>query len=139
MFRKAVISTGIFTALVLPSMTALAVDEGNIGTQSEALRLMEQTRAYVQQGTQYRQFAAVENSEQSSQDKIRNMYGADNNTGQGEMKRERDRHRDGTGTANQNSYGRSSNGGGQYGTGSGGSRSGYGSGRGSGGGGGGRR
>ena len=141
MFRKTAISTGIFTALVLPSMTALAVDEGNIGTQSEALRLMEQTRAYVQQGTQYRQFAADENSEQSSQDKIRNMYGADNDTGQGEMKRERDRHRDGTGTgtANQNSYGRSSTGGGQYGTGSGGSRSGYGSGRGSGGGGGGRR
>lgn len=139
MFRKAVISTGIFTALVLPSMTALAVDEGNIGTQSEALRLMEQTRAYVQQGTQYRQFAAVENSEQSSQDKIRNMYGADNDTGQGEMKRERIRHRDGTGTANQNSYGQSSTGGGQYGSGSGGSSSGYGSGRGSGGGGGGRR
>lgn len=139
MFRKAVISTGIFTALVLPSMTALAVDEGNIGTQSEALRLMEQTRAYVQQGTQYRQFAAVENSEQSSQDKTRNMYGADNDTGQGEMKRERIRHRDGTGTANQNSYGQSSTGGGQYGAGSGGSRSGYGSGRGSGGGGGGRR
>ena len=139
MFRKTAISTGIFTALVLPSEAALAVDEGNIGTQSEALRLMEQTRAYVQQGTQYRQFAAVENSEQSSQDKTRNMYGADNDTGQGEMKRERVRHRDGTGTANQNSYGQSSIGGGQYSSGSGGSSSGYGSGRGSGGGGGGRR
>ena len=137
MFRKTAISTGIFTALVLPSVAALAVDAGNTGTQSEALRLMEQTRAYVQQGTQYRQSAAVENSEQSSQDKTRNMYGADNDTGQGEMKRERIRHRDGTGTASQNSYGQSSTGGGQYGSGSGGS--GYGSGRGSGGGGGGRR
>ena len=141
MFRKTAISTGILTALVLPSMAALAGDAGNTGTQSEALRLMEQTRTYVQQGTQYRQFAAVENSELSSQDKTRNMYSADNDTGQGEMKRERIRHRDGTGTAtaNQNSYGQSSTGGGQYGSSSGGSRSGYGSGRGSGGGGGGRR
>lgn len=139
MFRKTAISTGIFTALLLPSVAALAVDGGNTEPQSEALRLMEQTRAYVQQGTQYRQFAAVENSEQISQDKTRNMYGADNDTGQGEMKRERIRHRDGTGTASQNSYGQSSTGGGQYGSGSGGSSSGYGSGRGSGGGGGGRR
>ncbi len=137
MFRKTAMSTGIFTALALPFGVALAVDEGNIGTQSEALRLMEQTRAYVQQDTQYRQFAAVENSKQSSQDKTRNMYGADNDTGQGEMKRERIRHRDGTGTANKNSYGQSSTGGGQYGTGSGETSSGYGSGRGSGGGGGG--
>ncbi|NNF95912.1 MAG: hypothetical protein HKM94_03170 [Halobacteria archaeon] len=133
MFKKTAITTGIFAALVVPSMTVLAAEEVKTNGQSEALRLMEQTRAYVRQENQYRYYAAADTSQQTSQDKTRNMYGADNDTGQGELKRERIRHRDGTGSGSQNKYGQSSSGG-QYGAGNGGG-SGYGSGRGSGGGG----
>ena len=132
MLKKTAITTGIIAALVVPSMTAQAAEEVKIGGQSEALRLMERTRAYVQQENQYRYYAAADTSQQLSQDKTRNMYGADNDTGQGEMNRERVRQRDGSGTGNQNSYGQSSSGGGRYGSGSGG---GSGGGRGSSGGG----
>lgn len=132
MFRKTAISTGIFSALLMASAATVAADEMKNTGQSEALRLMEQTRAHAQQENQYRYYAATDTSQQLSQDKPRNMYGADNDTGKGELKRERNRHRDGTGTGNQNKYGQTGSGDGQYGSGSGG-------GKGAGGGGGGRR
>jgi hypothetical protein len=129
---KTVITVGIFAALVVPSMTALAADEVETNGQSEALRLMAQTRAYVQQEKQYRYYAATDSSQQTIQDQTRSMVGADNETGQGELNRERIRHRDGTGTGNQYKHGQTGNGDGQYGAGSGG-------GKGAGGGGSGRR
>ncbi len=124
-------TAGMIAALIVPAVTAVA-QESKTANQSEALRLMTQTRAYVQQENQYRYYAATDSSRQMSQDKTRSMYGADNDTGQGELKRERNRYRDGSGSGDQNKYGRSSTGGGQYGYGSA-------SGRTAGGGGGGRR
>lgn len=133
MFRKTAIATGIFSGLLMTSVVTMAVAEvkGN-DNQSEALRLMEQTRAYAQQQNEYRYYAASDTSQQLSQDKPRNMYGADNETGQGEMKRERIQQRDGTGTGKQNKYGQGGSNDGQYGSGSG-------TGKSTGGGGGGRR
>jgi len=98
---KTVITAGIFTALVIPSVAALAVEKAQTGSQSEALRLMEQTRAYVQQENHYRYYAATETSQQQTQDQTRSMTGADNVTGQGDLNRERKRVQDGTGTAQQ--------------------------------------
>ncbi|MDH3948189.1 MAG: hypothetical protein OEU74_04435 [Gammaproteobacteria bacterium] len=100
----------------------MAADEMKGNGQSEALRLMEQTRVHAQQQNQYRYYAATDASQQLSQDKSRNMYGADNDTGKGEMKRERNRHRDGTGTGNQNKYGQTGSGGGKGAGGGGGGR-----------------
>jgi len=93
--------TGVFAVLVMPSVTALAVEKAQIGSQSEALRLMEQTREYVQQENQHRYYAATETSQQQTQDQTRSMTGADNVTGQGTLNRERVRQQDGTGTAQQ--------------------------------------
>jgi hypothetical protein len=98
---KTAITAGIFAALIIPSVTALAADEVKTNGQSEALRLMEQTRAHVQQQNQYRYYAATDTRQQPSQDKTRTMTGADNETGQGDLNRERIRQRDGTGTAQQ--------------------------------------
>jgi len=98
---KTAITAGIFTALVVPSVTALAAGDVKTNGQSEALRLMEQTRTYVQQQSQYRYYAAADTSQQTSQDKTRTMTGVDNETGQGDLNRERIRQRDGTGTAQQ--------------------------------------
>ena len=98
---KTVITAGIFAALVVPSGTTLAAEEVKANGPSEALRLMEQTRTYVQEQNQYRYYAATDTSQQTSQDKTRTMTGADNETGQGELNRERVRQRDGTGTAQQ--------------------------------------
>ena len=98
---KTAITAGIFTALVVPSVTALAAGDVKTNGQSEALRLMEQTRTYVQQQSQYRYYAAADTSQQTSQDKTRTMTGVDNETGQGDLNRERIHQRDGTGTAQQ--------------------------------------
>ena len=98
---RTVITAGIFAAFVVPSVTVLAVEEVKTNEQSEAMRLMEQTRMYVQQQNQYRYYAAAESNQQTSQDKPRTMTGADNQTGQGELNRERIRQQDGTGTAQQ--------------------------------------
>jgi hypothetical protein len=98
---KTAITTAIFTALVVPAVTALAAEVATTNGQSAALRLMEQTRTYVQQQNQYRYYAAADTSQQTSQDKTRTMTGADNQTGQGDLNRERIRQRDGTGTAQQ--------------------------------------
>ena len=98
---KTVITAGIFAALVVPSGTTLAAEEVKANGPSEALRLMEQTRTYVQAQNQYRYYAAADTSQQTLQDKSRTMTGADNETGQGELNRERVRQRDGTGTAQQ--------------------------------------
>lgn len=98
---KTAITAGIFAALVMPSVTALAAEEVKVNENSEALRLMEQTRAYVQQDNHYRYYAAADTSQQQTQDQTRSMVGADNETGQGELNRERNRQRDGTGTAQQ--------------------------------------
>jgi hypothetical protein len=98
-------TAGIFAALVGPSVTALAAEEVKTNGQSDALHLMAQTRAYVQQENQFRYYAAADTRQQTSQDKTRNMVGADNETGKGELNRERVHHRDGTGTGNQNKYG----------------------------------
>ena len=130
MFRKTAISTGIFSALLISSVTVVVADDVKGKGESEALRLMEQTRSYAQQQNETRYYAATDASQQLSQDKSRNMYGADNDTGKGEMNRERNRYRDGSGTGKQNKYGQSGSGDGQYGSSSG---------KGSGGGGGGRR
>lgn len=131
MSGKVINAIGILSVLLLPLGNVLAADGNGTDAESKALRLMEQTRAYVQQDSQYRYYAATDSSRQMTQDKSRNMYGADNETGQGELKRERIRQRDGTGSGSKNSYGQSSSGGdGQYGSGGG---------RGTGGGGGGRR
>ncbi len=131
MSGKVINSIGILSVLLLPLGNVLAADGNGTDVESKALRLMEQTRAYVQQEGQHRYYAATDSSQQMSKDKSRNMYGADNETGQGELKRERIRQRDGTGSGNKNGYGQSSSSGeGQYGTGGG---------RGAGGGGGGRR
>lgn len=131
MSGKVTISMGILSALILPLGNVMAVDNNEIKTESKALQLMEQTRTYVQQENKYHYYAATDSSRQMSQDKSRNMYGADNETGQGELKRERIRQRDGTGSGSKNGYGQSSSSGeSQYGTGGG---------RGAGGGGGGGR
>lgn len=98
---KTAITAGIFTALVVPSMTALAAGDVNTNGQSEALSLMEQTRVYVQQDNQYHYYAAADTSQKQTQDQTRSMTGADNETGQGDLNRERVRQRDGTGTAQQ--------------------------------------
>jgi uncharacterized membrane protein YgcG len=127
MIRK----TAIFSTLILASTAPVVAGEMINNSQSEALRLMEQTRVYAQQENQYKYYAATDSNQQMSQDKSRNMYGADNDTGQGEMKRERKRNRDGSGSGNNSSYGQASSGNGQYGAG--------GSGGGKGAGGGGRR
>ncbi len=119
---KTVMTSGILAALMLPSVTLLAAEEAQANRQIEALRLMEQTRAYVQQENRYRYYAAADSSQQTSQDQTRSMVGADNETGQGELNRERIRLRDGTGTGNQHKYGRSGNGDGQYGVGNGGGK-----------------
>jgi hypothetical protein len=129
-FGKTVITTGIFSVLLMASTATMAADDMKSNGQSEALRLMEQTRSYAQQQNETRYYAATDSSQQLSQDKSRNMVGADNDTGKGEMKRERNRYRDGSGTGKQNKYGQSGSGDGQYGSSSG---------KGSGGGGGGRR
>ena len=126
---KTAITAGIFVALAVPSMTVLAAGEVTDSGQSEALRLMEQTRVHAQQQNEYRYYAATDSSQQLSQDKSRNMVGADNDTGKGEMKRERNRYRDGSGSGQQNKYGQSGNSDGQYGSGSGGKGSGGGGGR----------
>ena len=102
---KTAITAGIFAALVMPSATALAAEEVKTSGHSEALRLMEQTREYVQQENRYRYYAAAETSQQQTQDKTRSMTGADNETGQGDLVRDRDQLRDGTGTGDQNKYG----------------------------------
>lgn len=96
---KTAITAGIFVTLVMPSMTALAAGEVKSNDESEAMRLMEQTRAYVQQQDHYRVYAAAETGQPQTQDQTRSMVGADNETGQGEMNRERIQHRDGTGTS----------------------------------------
>ena len=119
---KTAITAGIFTALIVSPMTTLAAGEVTDSGQSEALRLMEQTRAYAQQQNEYRYYAATDSSKQLSQDKSRNMYGADNDTGKGEMKRERNRYRDGSGSGQQNKYGQTGSRDGQYGSGSGGGK-----------------
>lgn len=98
---KTVLTAGIFVTLVVPSMTALAAGEVKSNNESEAVRLMEQTRAYVQQQNQYRSYAAADTSQQQTQDQTRSMVGADNETGQGELNRERIQHRDGSGTSQQ--------------------------------------
>ena len=116
--------------MLISSVTVVVADDVKGKGESEALRLMEQTRSYAQQQNETRYYAATDASQQLSQDKSRNMVGADNDTGQGEMKRERNRYRDGSGTGKQNKYGQSGSGDGQYGS----SNS-----KGSGGGGGGRR
>jgi len=100
---KIAITAGIFAALVMPSVTVLAAEEVKTSGHSEALRLMEQTREYVQQENRYRYYAAAETSQQQTQDKTRSMTGADNETGQGDLNRERIRQQDGTGTAQQQS------------------------------------
>lgn len=131
MSGKIINSIGILSVLFLPLGNVLAADGNSTDAESKALRLMEQTRAYVQQESEYRYYAATDSSQQMPQDKSRNMYGADNETGQGELKRERIRQRDGTGSGSKNGYGQSSSSGeSQYGTGGG---------RGAGGGGGGGR
>ena len=129
MLRKTAISTGIISALLLASTTNLVADELQGNGQSTALRLMEQTRVYAQQQNEYRYYAATDSSQQLSQDKSRNMYGADNDTGKGDMKRERNRYRDGSGAGKQNQYGQSGNSEGQYGSGSGGGKAAGGGGR----------
>ena len=129
MLRKTAISTGIFSTLLLVSTTNLAADELKGNGQSEALRLMEQTRAYAQQQNEYRDYAAADSSQPLSQEQSRNMYGADNDTGKGEMKRDRNRYRDGSGAGKQNKYGQSGNSDSQYGFGSGAGKAGGGGGR----------
>ena len=125
MIRKTV----IFATLLLASAAPVVAGEVKNNGQSEALRLMEQTRVYAQQENQYRYYAATDSNQQMSQDKSRNMYGADNDTGQGELKRERNRNRDGSGSGNSNYDGQASSSNGQSGAG------GSGGGRGAGGGG----
>jgi len=105
MLRKAVIAAGSLSAMLCVLATPVIADEMKNNGQSEALRLMDQSREYAQQQNQYRNYSTTDSSRQMSQDKTRNMYNADNDTGRGEMKRERNRQRDGTGSASQNKYG----------------------------------
>lgn len=114
---KTVMTAGVFVLLVMPSIPALATGEGKSSNESEAVRLMEQTRAYVQQQNQYHDYAAADTRQPQTQDQTRSMVGADNETGQGELNRERIQHREGTG--DQNKYGRGGEGDGQYSAGGG--------------------
>ena len=128
MLRKTAISTGVFSALLMASATVVVADEVTAKGESQALRLMEQTRAYTQQQNEYRYYAATDSSQPVSQDKSRYMYGAENETGKGDMKRERNRYRDGSGSGKQNKYGKSGSVDNQYGSGGGGKGAGSGGG-----------